>query len=333
MSRNMVRGYSRRGFTLIELLVVIAIIAVLVGLLVPAVQKVRESANRMKCANNLKQLGLALHNYEGTNGSFPPVCTISQSAQSTSYSAQALILPFIEQDNLNKLIDFSKPFTTQVAVSGVRVPVFLCPSEIKDRPDTSVAGIVHYPINYAVGSGTWFQFDPVSGSSGNGAFAVNRRMKIADFPDGLSNTVGISETKAYTPVVRDGGKPTGLNVAMPNTPADVLAFGGNLTPDLGHTQWLNGIIIHTGYTHTFPPNTPTVQVSGGSSYDVDFTSSRLGVTTTQTTYTSITARSYHSGGVNSCLMDGSVRFTSNSVGRDVWRAAGTRAGGEVAGDF
>jgi prepilin-type N-terminal cleavage/methylation domain-containing protein/prepilin-type processing-associated H-X9-DG protein len=327
------RFRNRNAFTLIELLVVIAIIAVLIGLLLPAVQKVRDAANRAKCQNNLKQYGLALHGFEGSRGTFPPVCTISQTTTSTSYSAQALLLQFVEQENLNKLIDYNQPFTTQVAASGVRVPISICPSEINDKPNTSIPGIVHYPINYAVGSGTWFQFDPISGRSGNGAFAVNQKMRIADFLDGLSNTVGISEVKAYTPVIRDSGNPAALNAPLPNNPTDVVGYGGTLVTDLGHSQWLNGIIIHTGFTHTFPPNTQILNSNGGTNYDVDYTSSRLGVTTTQPTYTSIQSRSFHTGGVNSAMMDGSVRFVRNSIDRDVWRALGTRAGGEIPGDF
>ena len=323
----------RPGFTLIELLVVIAIIAILIGLLLPAVQKVREAASRMKCSNNLKQFALALHNYEGAQGSFPPVCTISQTAVSSSYSAQALLLQYIEQDNLNKLIDFSQPFSTQVAVSGVRVPINVCPSEVNDKPNTSVPGIVHYPLNYVASAGTWFQFDPVSGRSGNGAFAVNQKVKIAGVTDGLSNTVAMSEAKTFTPLFRDGGNPAALNAPIPNTPADLIALGGPLVPDLGHSQWLNGIIIHTGFTHTFPPNTVVPVPANGTTYDISFTSSRLGLTVTQPTYTAITARSFHTGGVNAALLDGSVRFVRNSIDRDVWRAAGTRAGGEVPGDF
>jgi prepilin-type N-terminal cleavage/methylation domain-containing protein/prepilin-type processing-associated H-X9-DG protein len=324
------RSPTRSAFTLIELLVVIAI---LIGLLLSAVQKVREAAARAKCQNNLKQYALALHNYESARGEFPPVCTISQTALSSSYSAQALLLQYIEQDNLNKLIDFSQPFSTQVAVSGVRVPINICPSEINDRSNTSIPGIVHYPQNYVVSSGTWFQFNPPTGQTGNGAFAVNMKMKIASFTDGLSNTVGMSEAKAYTPLFRDGGNPAGLNVPPPNTPADLIALGGPLVPDLGHSQWLNGIIIHTGFTHTFPPNTQVLVNQSGTTYDISFTSSRLGLTTILPTYTAIMARSYHTGGVNAALMDGSVRFVRNSVDRDVWRAAGTRAGGEVPGDF
>ena len=162
---------------------------------------------------------------------------------SSSYSTPALLLPYIEQETLQKLIDFTHPVSTQVAVSGVRVPILMCPSEINDKPNTSVPGTVHYPLNYAVSAGNWFQFDPATGPTGAGAFAVNTQVEIAMVLDGLSNTAAMSEVKADTPLYRDGGNPAGLNAPIPAPPADLIALGGPLVPDLGHSQWLNGIII------------------------------------------------------------------------------------------
>ena len=137
---------ARKGFTLIELLVVIAIIAVLVGLLVPAVQKVREAANRMSCSKNLKQLGLAMHNYEGANGCFPQ----GRNGYPKVVSAPARLLAFVEQENLQKLIDPEGTLAmgTQNELAGRnRVKIFVCPS---DPRGGQIPGSVYYGINYVV---------------------------------------------------------------------------------------------------------------------------------------------------------------------------------------
>ncbi len=321
---------GRRAFTLVELLVVIAIIGTLVGLLLPAVQAAREAARRSSCQNNMKQMGLALLNYESAKKKYPPVCQISTTQLSDSFSAQAYLLPFIEQGNVANLIDFTKSFTMQQQVAGVRIPTFICPSETKDQPNNSIAGITHQPINYGASCGTWFQFDPVSKQTGNGSFAVNMQMRQQDFLDGTSKSVAFGEVKAYQAAIRDGLNPSGLNAPLPNTPADVIALGGTATPDLGHTQWVNGIILHSGISHTFAPNTAIPMTINGKVYDCDFTSSRLGVTLTSPTYTVFTSRSYHPAGVGVTMMDGSVQNVASDVDLAVWRALGTRAGGESA---
>ena len=325
---------NRSAFTLIELLVVIAIIAVLIGLLLPAVQQAREAAARLQCQNNLKQLSLAFHNYQTANEAFPPVCTISTSTVSSSYSAFALILPYIEQGNLQNLINFSQPWSSQTAAAQCPVPVFACPDERNAQFNTTTASPPSWPINYAVNCGTWFIFNPETGASGDGAFAVDISMRITDIVDGASNTLMLAEVKAGQADLVNSGIPNTPNYPPPASPSALAGFGGTLKLNFGHTEWLNGIILQTGFTTTFTPNTVCPYVANGQTYDVDFTSSILGQNLTSPTYVSFESRSYHMGGlVNVALMDGSVRAIMNTISLPTWQALGTRVGGEVIGSF
>lgn len=325
---------TRRGFTLIELLVVIAIIAILIALLLPAVQQAREAARRIQCKNNLKQIGLALHNYESTFLVFPPGLCLSLTSNYGEWGPQARLLPYLDQVNLQNLIDFSLPYNDPVNLAAVkvRVPVYLCPSEVNDKTSYPHGpGEPHYPINYAGNFGTWFVFNPVTKQVGDGIFAPNRVVRIRDILDGTSQTIGFSEVKAFQAYLEnDSTAPS----TPPTDPADIAVFGGtNLSLQDGHTEWIEGRAYQDGFTTTFGPNTKVPYVSSGTTYDVDFMSEEEGESLTNITYAAVTSRSYHTGSVQSLLMDGSVKTFSNNLDLSVWRALGTRSGNDMVGEY
>jgi prepilin-type N-terminal cleavage/methylation domain-containing protein/prepilin-type processing-associated H-X9-DG protein len=318
------------AFTLVELLVVIAIIGVLVALLLPAVQAAREASRRAQCENNMKQAALALQNYESAKKSFPPFCELPRTTTFQPFSAQARLLPYLEQSNLSKLIDFdvAVPFTQHPEVARVRVPNYICPSEENDR-ERETPTLVYYPLNYCLNEGTWFIYDPASDTAGDGPFAPNRSFRAAEISDGLSRTIAMSEVRVFQPNLWDAGNPSTVGTPAPATPADLTAYLGGTFDFNGHTEWVEGDVHETGFTTTFRPNENVPYSDGAGSYSVDFTSMRDGESTTVPTYAAVTARSYHPGVVNAAMLDGSVRVVSDSVDLPVWRAAGTRGGDET----
>ncbi|WP_337176969.1 DUF1559 domain-containing protein [Paludisphaera sp.] len=344
---------KRPGFTLIELLVVIAIIAVLIALLLPAVQAAREAARRAQCVNNLKQMGLAAHNFESANGKFPdgqgPVPKVSGLA-GTGFirgSVLTMILPYLEQAStysaFNLELDVHSHLENLTA-QNQQVSAFLCPSDASAVRMTGNRG--QYGSNNYYGSigATASQLfntptataETVTSRIGifniqmnlTGTLATNPDFRkvmstvtIASITDGTSNTAMFSETRRgilapVTGAILD--KTIVRRSPTWTTPA------GNFIPnsdcDASVTSPVNyrGLQYHRAtqflhvYTHTVPPNY--------RGYD-------CGDTVLNATH--IAARSYHSGGVNVGMADGSVRFVKDSVNIDAWRALGTRANGEI----
>ncbi len=250
---------KRGGFTLVELLVVIAIIGILVGLLLPAVQTAREAARRMSCQNNLKQIVLASHNYESANKQLPAAWR-KPAMTGDGWSAQARLLPYIEQLGLDSAISYAAGYGAAVLyidgqvrkVSSFRVPTYQCPSEIRDEQRMGSDGPEHYPLTYAYNAGIWFVFDPNNNTSGDGMFTAGRPRRLRDCLDGLSNTLGFAEVKAWNPYYRDLG--TAGEIDVPSLTSEICTLGGSFKQDTGHTEWVDGRVHQTGFTTTFTPN-------------------------------------------------------------------------------
>ena len=317
----------RRGFTLIELLVVVAIIGVLIALLLPAVQKVREAAQRTSCTNNLKQLGLALHNFENVFGTFPTGCTLRW--DQWGWSPQGQLLPYLEEDNLSRAIDFSRgPYDpVNVPFLAQRPKTFLCPSD----PQQGVGEPFGYS-SYHGNAGSWVyarDWDGVFGPAlAYGGVPSLPAVRLAKITDGTSNTAAFAE-------VCNG--PGDGSAALPDRRTDCFEFGPQTQQDLvaaraaflardWHTAnyaggwsppwryrgypWHEGNIWRNWYNHLLPPNSPCWRPNDDWWQLVS------------------PASSYHPGGVNVSLCDGSVRFVNEGVDPDAWLAAGTRDGGE-----
>jgi len=307
---------SRKGFTLIELLVVIAIIAVLIGLLVPAVQKVREAANRMKCQNNLKQIGLAIQSYAGTNGALPP------GVDSKRYAAQVYLLPYLEQEAIHRSIQFNllASDTGNNAARAMVVSTYLCPSDPQGAMPAGWPGN-SYVLNY----GTRIPWQAPLTNGPFGMFTDKGVPFAAGILDGTSNTACASErlkgdwsNAIATPrtdlITPSGAAPTTTDQALTVCQAaDANNLALQFRSDNG-AYWIQG--QHTTlYQHVGTPNQRSCAW-------------RTPATMAQN------ASSQHTGGVNVLMCDGSVRYATDQISLTTWRALGTLDGGETPGsDF
>ncbi len=347
------RGLRRRAFTLIELLVAIAIIAVLIALLLPAVQSAREAARRIQCVNNLKQLGLGMHNYESANGVLPPqmVLTFNVSggvSWKSSWSASSRVIPYLELGTVYNAINYMNKTTDPSNMTAVstQLKVFLCPSEPNQQAAvvTNIAGVTStYGVsNYGWCLGTWYTFGGFAGGGPNpGVIGSNLGRRFASITDGLSNTLMGSEVKTYMPSYHDCGTvpapgPTGpyadpdvatvlASVAAAPTSGCKVVTAPSGMPGGGHTHWCNGNSFYDGFTTALPPNTRSP--AGTPALDSDMSSEDED--DGGPTYAAVTSRSHHPGGVNALFADGSVHTIKDSINWRTWRALGTVGCGEV----
>jgi prepilin-type N-terminal cleavage/methylation domain-containing protein len=312
----------RRGFTLIELLVVIAIIAILISLLLPAVQQAREAARRTQCRNNLKQIGIALHNYTEAQQAFP------MGRCSKGLSVHARLLPYLDQAPLYNQVNFNVAWNHagNEPVRGMAVPLFLCPSDPSGGIPAGWAGN-NYRANQGseilYGNATTVPGDPNVGMRGpNGMFFLNSRMQFADLTDGASNTALFSEhDKGDFSNAISTKNDTFWPQTNPTTPDEAYAQceaidASNLiyqrVSDVG-APWLQAYHSTTMYFHVVPPNKRSCMFPPG----------RIATA----------AKSSHTGGVHLLLGDGAVRFVNNSINLATWRGLGSRNGNETLGDF
>lgn len=311
---------KRHAFTLVELLVVIAIIGILVGLLLPAVQAAREAARRMQCGNNIKQLSLAVHNYEGAHQRFPTGRNLLR------MSPHAAILPFMEQTNVSNLVDWSQTWRhpNNATALAADIPTFVCPSD-----NTLFVPDIWGATSYRFNQGSQLLFgqpptDPADVNFGmpapDGPVGPFEYLRMASITDGTANTGLISEhtigdfsnaLSTETDTFWPRTHPTTPDEAMLDCQAiDISNLSFQRVSDVG-APWMHGYHSTSAYFHSFPPNSRSCMFPPG----------RIATT----------AKSNHPAGVQLGRCDGSVAFVPETVDILVWRALGSRNGGEVSG--
>jgi prepilin-type N-terminal cleavage/methylation domain-containing protein/prepilin-type processing-associated H-X9-DG protein len=313
---------TRGGFTLIELLVVIAIIGILIALLLPAVQKAREAANRIKCENNLKQFTLAMHNYHDAKGSLPfgsrrkPGDPDYHGPGSwyDDHGWYSSMGPYIEQDNWAKEINYDLSFSDVANEQARRfkLPIYACPSDtglVQNEWQSATWARIrgNYVVNF--GNTNYGQKTKLGVTFKGAPFTFQKGERFGTITDGLSNTLMMSECITISSTGNDWGGP----LSDGTTSLGGQAFEGWNTPNTHNPDEEARVI-------------PPASALNGNPMPTWVSDTQL---------QSFAARSKHMGGVNASLCDGSVRFFPNSIELEVWRALSSAQGGETAtsGDY
>ena len=262
-----------RGFTLIELLVVISIIGVLIALLLPAVQAAREAARRIQCTNNLKQLGLAVHDYEGTNGTLPIGVVVTRDSANNpvfgGWGPLARIQPYIEGQTRFNACNFLVGNETpqNITAMGLVTGALLCPSDPNSRTILVDDGANRANTNYGMNRGDWYVWGGLATSAApRSPFRTNVSVPWGAITDGLSNTLLVGEVKSRFPYLRKctglvyapvNGTPIPTTSSAPSMVSQYTACSGEIKPDAGHAEWEDGNVNQSGFTTAWTPNKRT----------------------------------------------------------------------------
>ena len=309
---------ARKAFTLIELLVVIAIIAILIGLLLPAVQKVREAAAKTQCVNNLKQLGISIHGYASSNDSKIPTSTrLSGNTDSPRISWAVALLPYLEQGNLVKTYDLASTWSSAANLPITRQPIkiFQCPvsqdeTRLDGDPQTNIWDIVGIS-DYAAIAGVSAIATNVNttGVSIPGIMEKNKTVKMLDVKDGLSNTIAITESAGRPRLIQKGIKIGAVPINKVN--------GGGWCRPASDIDFVSSNAAGTNY-----PGTCAVNCTNGFNYPT-YNVAPFGTEGTSQPF------SFHSGTINNLMGDGSVRSVGESISVQIFAALCTRDNGET----
>ena len=348
---------KQNAFTLVELLVVIAIIGILIALLLPAVQAAREAARRMQCTNQQKQIALAAHNHESAHKVLPAamVAEIPKNYVWPSgvtvriphywhWSALVVLCPFLEQTSIYETMDLIQPVYDPAAYTclavnreavGTTIKAFLCPSDIQQSVTSTWYGVANPgPTNYVFCAGTGERYGTALRGSlwhTNGPFMAGKKLSLSAITDGTSNTMMLSESTLGTGAESTTTNPNDhrTNYLWAGVPSEITESGCAVATQWNAQNrrgfaWVSGEYRCASYNHFYAPNAKIYDCIANNGI------STSGVETSMTPFGLRAARSWHTGGVNTALLDGSVQFVSDTVSLDTWRAYSTRNGGESA---